>query len=149
MDAIIQEFILYIENYIEKPNKIFKNLPVCPFAKKFKSKVKFLVIDLDLEKIRELISVFDYNYIIYTIIHSSKEFDINLLKSVTSQLEKDHPLFEIFYGHPNDDFNINGEFTRRDPYPNIQIVVKSEIEKFRKKLENTQYYSDIVLPYLK
>lgn len=33
----------------------------------------------------------------------------------------------IFRGHPLDEFQISGVYTRRDPYPNLQFIEKQQV----------------------
>jgi hypothetical protein len=47
---------------------------------------------------------------------------------------------EGFGGHPQDDFQIQGLYTRRGPWPNFQIIKRSLAKKASQSLWSTGYY---------
>jgi hypothetical protein len=53
------------------------------------------------------------------------------------------PEFEAFTGHPFDEHCIKGEYTRREPYPNLQFNRKSLLDEATNILKKTKYYDDL------
>jgi hypothetical protein len=43
-------------------------------------------------------------------------------------------------GHPEDPFNIDGLYTRREPYPNIQLIGLDVGERAHQSIKNSGYY---------
>jgi hypothetical protein len=54
-----------------------------------------------------------------------------------------------FSGHPFDDFNIDGVYTRRDPYINFTVQNIHKINLYAEKLKSTGYYTRWSLENLK
>jgi len=130
----IEIFKQYIRDFIEKPHEAFDGLPVCPFA--HSAKINFLVFDTITKT-----GILDHHKnndkeMLIIIIKNIEINDLSLLvKSISVELEDCF----VFGGHPLDDFNINGLYTRRDPYCNIQIVKKERLLEARDSLKKSYY----------
>jgi hypothetical protein len=46
----------------------------------------------------------------------------------------------VLGAHPEDPFNIDGLYTRREPYPNIQLLRLDAGVRAHESLKNTGYY---------
>jgi ethanolamine utilization protein EutP (predicted NTPase) len=46
----------------------------------------------------------------------------------------------VFSGHPQDEYKLNGEYTRREPYPNLQFNSKKLLDEATEYLKKTKYY---------
>ncbi len=130
----IEVFKQYIKDFIEKPHEVFGNLPVCPFA--HSAKINFLVFDnITKAEVLEHHKNNDKEMLII-IIKNMDVIDLNCLAKEVSIELKD---CFVFGGHPIDDFNINGLYTRRDPYLNIQIIKKARLLEARNSLKKSYY----------
>lgn len=147
---IIKETIEYSINFIEKPNAIFGNAPVCPFAKKFRvqGKIKYMVMPFLLgEELDPLVLMLaelfhaQKKYDSYFVIHPDKALPLQALTDLCNRLgEAIDPMdLMIFQGHPQDDFQIGGVYTRREPYPGFQLLRKQLILESRKKLTDRYF----------
>jgi hypothetical protein len=139
MSNEIKEFKEYIGNFIEKPNNAFNNLPVCPFA--HNAKINFIVTETITEE--EIIALFENH------IKNNQELLIVLIKSFSQQdlVNLESQILDkvsgcgwlIFSGHPLDEFQVSGVYTRRDPYPNLQFIEKQKVLDGRAILTKSYY----------
>jgi hypothetical protein len=142
----------YIENFIEEPNAVFGGLPVCPFARpaRMKDDIEYRVVAFDSHDpqiLRRCLLPIFHEYQrgpkqALMIIHPHPEAvrleDLELLEKELNTYVK--PLgYVVDRGHPEDDFQIGGIFTRRDPYPNFLFVPLKDIVELRKGLP-ARYY---------
>ena len=136
----IKEFKEYIKVFIEKPNEAFNNLPVCPFA--HNSEIKFIIT----EKItkEEIVKIFEDHInknnqeLLIVVIKSFSVQDLVNLESQILDNVRQHGWL-IFNGHPLDEFQVNGVYTRRDPYPNLQFIEKQKVLDGRDILTKSYY----------
>lgn len=136
----IKEFKEYIENFIEKPNEAFNGLPVCPFA--HTAKINFVVTEIITKE--EILNLFRNHVsknIQEVLIVITKLFSLqdlaNLENQIVDSVNKHGWL--IFRGHPLDEFQISGVYTRRDPYPNLQFIEKQQVLDGRGILAKSYY----------
>lgn len=123
----------YIENFISKPNTAFNNLPVCPFAKT--AELEFKIYEtITPEEVVKLFENHDKSKLLIIIIKQATLEELTKLAESVS-IEG----WAIFKGHPDDTFSINGVFTRKDPYPNLQFINKQELETARASLSSNYY----------
>ena len=54
--------------------------------------------------------------------------------------EKRFPDLIVFRSHPLNEFQVDGLYTRREPYPNLQFVTKQHLAEARARL-SSKYYS--------
>jgi hypothetical protein len=135
MEAIINEFIHYLRNFVEKPNKLFSNLPVCPFAKQARldNRIKFCICDLnDIPK--DKIPLLSKESVLW-FIHPEKDFDQLKLEEISVNLSKEFTTFDFFTGHPESQI-----FYRREPHPNILVQNVDFLNEKRAILKKTKYY---------
>ena len=146
MEHIVKEMTQYIEDFVIKPHPVFNNMSVCPFAKKalLKNKIQFEIYDFNdglkdsfLSIIRNFI---DQNIFELLMFIGPNDIDIVKLHNFTKQLEGVFAEVEVFDGHPQDDFNVAGLYTHREPYPNIVVQKKSLLNKARNLLKKTRYF---------
>ncbi|MBD2605970.1 hypothetical protein H6G81_15930 [Scytonema hofmannii FACHB-248] len=153
-DDVIIPMIDHIEKFIEKPNSVFDNMPICPFVNKFRQENKILYkvynfyysekLGLD-AKVIDLINEFkkDEYHEVMIVIHSDKQaLSLEEMKQFTTNLNNlISPLDLIaFSGHPLDDFNIDGVYTRQDPFINFTVQNIQAINMYAQKLKSTGYY---------
>lgn len=145
--AIIREFYDYIVAFVEGPRPEFGNLPICPFAKRarLEGRMRIEVLELGTDSIASRLQCFedDPTLDLLLLVHpdtgtlSCPEVygiaqELNRLLSARNLL--------ALAGHPADPFNIDGLHTRRDPYPNIQLLRGDVAERAYKSLEKSAYY---------
>lgn len=127
--AIFKE---YIENFISKPNPGLNNFAVCPFAKT--AKIDFEIYEtITPVEVSKLFEAHQNNLLIIIIKQATLE-DLNKLAESVGRED-----WVIFKGHPEDNFSINGIFTRKDPYPNLQFIKKQELLDARASLSENYY----------
>lgn len=146
MDSnIIQEFTDYIINFVERPN--LNGFPVCPFARRARTKnlILFHVMPLQPDQTLKWIQEnHNSHHEVQIIINDNKSnMSADDVKSLADQLNTSLvPMaLQAFWGHPEALFCVNGVFTRREPYPNIQVIKKSVVEKAESLLQATDYYA--------
>jgi hypothetical protein len=152
-EAVIAEMMAYLQDFVEVPHPVFNNLPVCPFARKARldNAIQFQVYPFtphDLgpkSKFMELVTAFTQNddAEILIMIHpqptamSAVEME-SFVEALNPQLA---PLELLaFGGHPADDFNIQGVYTRRSPYPHLSIQFTPFLNQVTQPLRDTGYY---------
>lgn len=151
---ILDEIAAYMKAFIEKPCDVFGGLPVCPFAKKARTegRIDFQVGPFSLEdakdeselmkKIRAFGQQDQFQVIMF--VHPDKTGlnfeDLNII--IKAIEEKIKPDFRIFGGHPDDDYQVQGVYTRKDPYPNFQVISVKLLEESRAKIDKTDYFKN-------
>jgi hypothetical protein len=154
-DTAIAEMKDYMMNVLEKSHPTFGNLPICPFAKKFRveNKIEFQVYpfaEADLDRESDLLKLIDA-------FHQNPQFEVLLVihpqVSAMTPITLEHwtqqlcqiiqPLNLIAYGgHPKDSFNIDGLYTRREPYMNFTVQTKGKLKWASDLLQHTGYYQN-------
>lgn len=153
MQEVIDEITRYMQDFIEKPNPAFGGMPVCPFATKVRieGRIDFQIAPFSINdvkdgsemlgKIRTLAEQDHFDIIMF--VHPDKkamtfeELDV-IIKAVQEMVKPD---FHVFSGHPDDPYQMHGIFTRRDPYPNFQVITAKLLNEAAAKLANTKYYN--------
>ncbi|MBD2384764.1 hypothetical protein [Cylindrospermum sp. FACHB-282] len=153
-DEVIITMIDHMEKFIEKPNPVFDNMPICPFVNKFRqeNKIVYKISNFDYSeklgldaKVLDLINEFktDEYHEVMIVIHPDKQaLSLEEMKQFTKNLNNlISPLCLIaFSGHPLDDFNIDGVYTRRDPFINFTVQNLQKVNMYAEKLKSTGYY---------
>lgn len=151
---IIDEMTEYIIRTIETPSSVFGNLPVCPFAKKARltNQLYYVVYPFDVSvdpmdegrMMAEAIAFKATKYHMVTFVHPNKNLPhsmyLNFFKSFRSQIASDGLV--AFSGHPAEELLFDGLSVRQDPYPNIQVISKAELELARQTLGKSKYYAN-------
>jgi hypothetical protein len=145
--AIVREFTRYIVNFVEQPKPEMGNLPVCPFARKARlnNRMRIEVVELSLDAVMARVSSFTQEPKLDVVIcvHPQRDgrscTEVYRLAEELNQLVPALNLLALA-GHPDDPFNIDGLYTRREPYPNIQLLRLDVGERAYKSIENSGYY---------
>lgn len=145
MDAdIVSEFVNHIINFVEQP--LTNGLPVCPFARRARTKnlILFKVLPLTYQDALQWIkeNCTTHHEVMIIINNDKTNLSEQITKSLADQLNSTLPTMglQAFWGHPEALFCVNGVFTRREPFPNIQVIKKSVVERADKLLQATDYY---------
>jgi hypothetical protein len=150
---MIETMIRYLETVLEQPHPVFGGLPICPFSKKarLQNKIFYQVLTLRLEQLhvdsqlRRAIASF----------HASRQHDVLLVISPDEQalsVAQMQPFIEqlnqilapleltAFGGHPQDTFNVQGVYTRQEPFINLTVQSLAVLQAASKPLARTAYY---------
>lgn len=161
-EEIILTMIDHIQKFIEKPNPVFDNMPICPFVKKFRQENQILYkvynftyskeLGLD-SKVLDLISEFqrDKHHEVMIVIHPNQNgISLDNMKQFIKDLNEIVSGFGLisFSGHPLDDFNIDGVYTRRDPFINFTVQEIEKVNLYSDILKSTGYYQKWTLENL-
>jgi hypothetical protein len=146
--AIVRELSQYFIAFVEQPHAKLGNMPVCPFARKarLENRVQFEVCELTYEGVLALVPSF----------RAKPEFDLMIcihpwrdgissaeVRRLVEMLNRNLPAMNLMaIGlHPEDPFNIDGLYTRREPYPNIQLLRLDVGERAHQSIRDSGYYA--------
>jgi hypothetical protein len=144
---IVRELTQYIIDFVERPHPKLGNLPVCPFARKarLEKRIRFEVMELTREGVLALAPSFTAKPDLHLMIciHPRKDglssARVHRLAKVLNQALPAMNLMAIGL-HPDDPFNIDGLHTRREPYPNIQVLRLDVGEWAHESIKHSGYY---------
>lgn len=144
VDAMLQ----YMEEFIERPHPAFGGLPICPFAKGARQSGRILFVVTELGPgftghVEEAEALLDQNfYELVIFVDPRKDAPRRELCILFAQMRLDLKGMgvSVFDGHPEDDTRIAGVRTRRDPYPNIQLVRDRDLRLAEAALRKSPYY---------
>jgi hypothetical protein len=136
---MIDTFLSYIQDFIEKPNDAFGGLPVCPFARPARLKKKLLfVLTNDFSPLHIVSLAHKWGlHAIHTdalVLLFSGSINWTDFETLCEAIQNDPACsaLEVFAGHPDSPIVINGVFTRKDPVINLQFNRKDLLNKLRK-----------------
>jgi hypothetical protein len=144
---IVRELTQYIIDFVERPHPKLGNFPVCPFARRarLENRIKFEVLELTREGILARASMFAATLEgdLMICIHPRKEglssATVHGLVEMLNQVLPAMNLMAIGL-HPDDPFNIDGLYTRREPYPNVQLLRLDVGEQAHLSIKDSGYY---------
>ena len=153
---IIHYMVEYITEFLEKPHPVFGGLPICPFVRKARLENRILYkvyrfeapTDLSpdsplLEMIQEFCQ--EGRYEVLMVIHPEQQIMTRLavqqfIDSLNDQISAIGLV--AFGGHPDEDFNIQGVHTRKEPFINFTVQSKQLIQDASDSLSKTDYYKN-------
>lgn len=144
---VVRELTQYIIDFVEQPHPKLGNLPVCPFARKARrqNRIQFKVLELTREGVLALVPSFRAKPELQLMIciHPRKDglssAEVYRLVEALNQVLPAVNLMALG-GHPADTFNIDGLYTRREPYPNIQLIALDVGERAHESIKSSGYY---------
>jgi hypothetical protein len=155
---IVGAMLQWSEDFIEKPNWVFGDLPVCPFAKaaRLKQTIRFEVTPFDLDDPLEhggaimnlaLSLLRDRTVETLFVIHPDpNQVEARELEAFVARLNERLAAsdvtsdLEAFEAHPDSKFSVGGVYTRRAPYPSFQILRRSLLKSASDSLLGSAYY---------
>lgn len=144
---IVREFTQHIIDFVEQPHPTFGNLPVCPFARKarLENKIELTVMELTRAGILALVPSFlaKAELDMLMCVDSRKDgLSSPEIYRLVAELNRELPAMNLMAlgGHPQDPFKIDDVYTRRDPYPNVQLLRLDVGERAHQSLKNSPYY---------
>lgn len=152
-ETVVETMLNYMMDVLEKPHPAFGNLPICPFAQRFRlrNSIQFQVHPFQFEDLNsssnllEVIQTFkqQQQYEVLFVIHPEpKAMDLDALdRFINALCQQLQPLELIAYGgHPEDDFNISNVYTRREPFINFTVQTPDKLKWGSDILQKTAYY---------
>ena len=144
---VVRELTRYIIDFVEQPHPKLGNLPVCPFARKARRehRIQFKVLELTREAVLAQVPSFKAQPTIDVMIciHPRKDgLSSDEVYRLVEALNLVLPAVNLIAlgGHPEDSFNIDGLYTRREPYPNIQLISLDVGERAHESIKKSGYY---------
>ncbi|PSB26980.1 hypothetical protein [Stenomitos frigidus] len=151
--SIIEKMIQYLETVLEQPHPVFGGLPICPFSKKarLQNKIFYKVIALAMDQLqagselRQAIASFHESKQHDVLVVISPDHDALTVEQVQAFVEQLNdriaPMrLTAFGGHPQDPFNVQGVFTRQEPFINLTIQSMTILQAASEQLARTSYY---------
>ena len=150
--------IQWIENFIEQPQAVVGNLPVCPFARaaRLRRAIRFEVMPFRLDdplesggRIMTLVHALlaDRELETLFVIHPDPDsIGARPLEAFVAGLNarlacsETTACLQAFEAHPESTFCIGGLYTRRGPYPSFQVLSRELLKTASDSLLGTQYY---------
>jgi len=153
---IIHLMVEYLQEFLEKPHPIFGGLPICPFSRKARlaDRILYKVVhfgfptDLNPDSpVYTVINEFcqEERYEVLLVIHPNNqemtEFEMQQFISCLNAKISAMGLV-AFGGHPQEDFNIQGVYTRYAPYPHFTVQNRLLLKAASDLLLKTDYYQN-------
>lgn len=145
MGSVIEGWEDYID-FVERPHETFGGLPVCPFAKKgrLKGEYEFRMLELTRDAVLALAPLFDDTKLHLILCVDPREDGLTVTETRELARELNATLLDmnlmVTSTHPDDDFNIEGLYTRRSPHPAISLMRFDVGDRAYKSLLTTRYY---------
>lgn len=152
---IIAQMLSYIENIIEVPHPVFGGMPICPFSRnaRLANKILYKVCGFsksDLDATSELMKWAQnfsqqHHYELLLVIHPKHDaFTLEEIRDFTNCINQQITLLGLvaFDGHPEDNFNIQGAYTRQAPYIHFTLQFQHQVRQASSLLIKTSYYSN-------
>lgn len=144
---IVRELSQHIIDFVERPHPKFANLPICPFARKarLENRIQFEVLELTCDGVLALVPSFTAKPELHLMIciHPRRDgLSSAEVHRLVEALNRALPAMNLMAlgGHPDDPFNIDGLYTRQEPYPNIQLTRLDIGERAHQSIKNSGYY---------
>lgn len=151
--AVIERMVQYLETVLEQPHPVFGGLPVCPFSKKarLQNKIFYQVLVLTLDQLqagselRRAIASFQESKqhdVLLFISPDEQALSVDQVSVFVEQLNQSLAPSGLtaFGGHPQDSFNVQGVYTRREPFINLTVQSLEVLQAASQQLARTAYY---------
>ncbi len=160
---VIHHMVEYMNEFLEKPHPIFGDLPICPFARKARLDGRILYkvyrfwehTDLNPDSpVIRIINEFSQQecYEVLLVIHPEKQAmtPLAMQQFINCLNEKISTTGLVAFGsHPDDDFNIQGVYTRKEPFLNFTVQSQQLVKEASDSLLKTDYYKNWTLENLR
>ncbi len=153
---VIHLMVEYMKEFLERPHPVFAYMPICPFARKARLEERILYkVDRFCEQadlgsnspLMRMIEEFrqEESYEVLLVIHPEPQAMTpvamqHFIDRLNEKISADGLL--AFSGHPNDDFNVQGVYTRQEPYLNFTVQTKQLVKDSSDLLLKTSYYKN-------
>jgi len=150
---VIHRMVEYMNEFLEKPHQVFRGLPICPFARKARLENRILykvhrfamAPDVaEMEMIREFCQ--EQHYEVLLVMHPEKQALTQLqMQEFLEKLNAKIAAIGLiaFGGHPDQDFQIQGIYTRHEPYLNFTVQFQQRLKDASDLLlRTTSYYQN-------
>ena len=145
MDRVMEGWEDYTD-FVERPHEKFGGLPVCPFAKqsRVRGEYQFRVMELTRDAVLAIAPLFDDTRLHLIICVDPSEGRVTATEARELVRELNATLLDMNLmatsTHPDDDFNIDGLYTRRTPHPAISPMRFDVGDRAYKSLMKSHYY---------
>jgi len=139
MSDPIQVMITYIQEFLEKPHPAFHNLPVCPFVKHARTTNKLMFRYVNLHESQTVVDEFKASQNEALVLIFPLETTEDQITAIQNKLGAFYSDLIFFEGHPNSNFKVGDLYTRREPYPNLVVQYKQNLQEKAAKLK-AEYY---------
>lgn len=144
-DGVLKRMHDYVVGFVEKSYPAFGNLPVCPFAKKarIEGKIENIVLELNVASAMEQVRRWlESDKIALVLIHPDESMPLESFDEVSREMESaiSGMGLSLFSAHPSMEYKEKGVYTRREPYPNWQLMRVSDLETAKKQLGKSRWY---------
>lgn len=142
----------YIIKFVETSHPTFKNMPVCPFAKKARinNTINYQFVQLNhietyIDRITQFKKHIDKKEVLFLLGESPiTNQEIETITDILTELYGNE--LQLFAFHPESQFEMEGLFTRRMPSPGIIVQRNTDVEIREKALKKTKYYDNLTKP---
>jgi hypothetical protein len=145
-----QQIQNWIQQFIEKEQPLYNNLPTCPFAKKARKNQTIEMKTVNLKQIQTYlhhIEQYKHNKNEALLLIEQNTITNQEIENITDILtEIYHQDLQLFAFHPQSQFEMQGLYTRQMPTPSIIIHKHTDIEKKETLLKKTKYYDNLTQP---
>lgn len=151
--AVIDSMVAYLADVIEKPHPAFGGMPICPFSRQARlaNQILYCIYPFscaDLTTKTPLLQIIDDfqqspQYEILLVIHPDYSgLSLDATHQFMQQLNQAIAAQNLiaFDGHPQDDFNIQGVYTRKAPFIHLTVQHLSKVKAASDQLHHTPYY---------
>jgi hypothetical protein len=150
--STISTITKYLIEFVETCHPTFKNMPICPLAKKARinDTINYQFVQLNhIESYQEKITQFklqlDKKEVLFLL--AEKPITNQEIETITDALTELHGNeLQLFAFHPDSQFEMEGLFTRRMPSPGIIVQRNTDVEIREKALKKTRYYDNLTKP---
>lgn len=150
---VIERMVQYLETVLEQPHPAFGGLPICPFSKKarLQNKIFYQVLVLTMEQLvagsqlRQAIASFQESRqhdVLLFVNPNEQTLSVDQMQVFVEQLNQSLAPSGLtaFGGHPQDPFNVQGVYTRREPFMNLTVQSLDVLQAASQQLARTAYY---------
>lgn len=151
--TVVQQMAAYLRDVIEQPHPAFGGLPICPFARKARlaGRISYQIYAFGTTAVAEdatlLRMIEDFcqsgQLDLMLVIHPIYDaLTLQQVQAFTAALN--HHLAErqliVFDGHPLDEFQIQGVYTRQAPLIHLTVQTHQSVQQAADLLRRTAYY---------
>jgi hypothetical protein len=151
-DKVIEVMKKYLIDFVEKPHPAFGNLPICPFAKKARIENKLLYKVMKLDVFDALMQTLKWHENpgdtqALIMVHPTKDISWEEYSHESKRFQDCLDVADVglslFVSHPESDYMEHGIYTRREPYPNWQIMRAADLEKAQGQLKKSNWHNTV------
>lgn len=145
-ESVLAELAEHSMAFVEKPHPQFHNLPICPFAKKarIEKQIQYEICTLDIhDMLAQIESWRKTDKLSLVLVIPDKDMQLSDYLLHFELIKATLPIdLSIFEAHPDSMHKCHGVLTRREPYPNFQIMRTEDLDIAQSQLSHSGWYED-------